>query len=88
MQEAARRRGRRSGATPFDAVFDSPEAAELGEVDRSRAIALLTGAGAGPAEHIARFRHSDRARAAVDGFLHVQRAHSRAGVASAEPAGD
>lgn len=31
-------------AAPFDAVFDSPEAAaELGEVDRSRAIALLLG---------------------------------------------
>lgn len=30
-------------AAPFDALFDSPEAAELGEVDRSRAIALLIG---------------------------------------------
>ena len=30
-------------AAPFDAIFDSPEAAELGEVDRSRAIALLIG---------------------------------------------
>lgn len=30
-------------AAPFDAIFDSAQAAELGEVDRSRAIALLIG---------------------------------------------
>ena len=31
-------------AAPFDAIFDSPQAAaELGEVDRTRAMALLLG---------------------------------------------
>ena len=30
-------------AAPFDVIFDSPQATELGEVDRSRAIALLIG---------------------------------------------
>jgi AcrR family transcriptional regulator len=44
-------------AAPFDAVFDSPEAAELGGVDRSRAIALLSGPLVlGRPPHLARFR--------------------------------
>jgi hypothetical protein len=38
-----RERSAQQYAAPFDALFDSPAAAELGEVDRSRAIALLIG---------------------------------------------
>jgi AcrR family transcriptional regulator len=62
-------------AAPFDALFDSPEAAELGEVDRSRAIALLIGPLVlGRFSTLPDFDYRECARAAVDGFLHVQRA--------------
>ncbi|WP_083176341.1 TetR/AcrR family transcriptional regulator [Mycobacterium scrofulaceum] len=75
-------------AAPFDAIFDSPEAAELGEVDRSRAIALLIGPLVlGKLSTLPDFDYRECALAAVDGFLHVQRAHNRADAASVESAG-
>jgi AcrR family transcriptional regulator len=75
-------------AAPFDALFDSPEAAELGEVDRSRAIALLIGPLVlGRLSTLPDFDYRECALAAVDGFLHVQRAQSRASAASTESAG-
>ena len=55
-------------AAPFDAIFDSPEAAELGEVDRSRAIALLIGPLVlGRLSTLPDFDYRECARAAVDG---------------------
>ncbi|MBS4728782.1 TetR/AcrR family transcriptional regulator [Mycobacterium sp. SM1] len=61
-------------AAPFDAIFDSPEAAELGEIDRARAIALLIGPlVVGRLSTLPDFDYRECARAAVDGFLHVQR---------------
>jgi hypothetical protein len=75
-------------AAPFDALFDSPEAAELGEVDRSRAIALLIGPLVlGRLSALPDFDYRECARAAVDGFLHVQRARNRTTAASVESAG-
>ncbi len=75
-------------AAPFDAIFDSPEAAELGEVDRSRAIALLIGPLVlGRLSTLPDFDYRECALAAVDGFLHVQRAQKRADAASTESAG-
>ncbi|WP_082963089.1 TetR/AcrR family transcriptional regulator [Mycobacterium sp. E342] len=75
-------------AAPFDAIFDSPEAAELGEVDRSRAIALLIGPLVlGRLSTLPDFDYRECALAAVDGFLYVQRAHNRADAASVESAG-
>ena len=65
-------------AAPFDAIFDSPEAAELGDIDRSRAIALLIGpAVLGRLSTLPDFDYRDCAQAAVDGFLHVQRADTQ-----------
>ena len=65
-------------AAPFDAIFDSPEAAELGEVDRSRAIALLIGPLVlGRLSTLPDFDYRECALAAVDGFLHVQRAQKQ-----------
>ncbi|ANR90907.1 TetR family transcriptional regulator [Mycobacterium avium] len=64
---------------PFDVIFDSPEAAELGEVDRSRAIALLIGPLVlGRLSTLPDFDYRECALAAVDGFLHVQSARARA----------
>jgi AcrR family transcriptional regulator len=61
-------------AAPFDAIFDSPEAAELGDIDRSRAFALLIGPlVVGRLSTLPDFDYRECARAAVDGFLHVQR---------------
>jgi AcrR family transcriptional regulator len=75
-------------AAPFDELFDSPEAAELGEVDRSRAIALLIGPLVlGRLSTLPDFDYHECALAAVDGFLHVQRAQGRASAASVESAG-
>ena len=75
-------------AAPFDELFDSPEAAELGEVDRSRAIALLIGPLVlGRLSTLPDFDYRECALAAVDGFLHVQRAHGRATAATIESAG-
>ena len=66
-------------AAPFDAIFDSPEAAELGDIDRTRAIALLIGpAVLGRLSTLPDFDYRDCAVAAVDGFLHVQRAQNQA----------
>jgi AcrR family transcriptional regulator len=60
-------------AAPFDAIFDSPDAAVLGDIDRSRAIALLIGpAVLGRLSTLPDFDYRECARAAVDGFLHVQ----------------
>ncbi len=65
-------------AAPFDVIFDSPQAAELGEVDRSRAIALLIGPLVlGRLSTLPDFDYRETACAAVDGFLHVQRNHAR-----------
>lgn len=76
-------------AAPFDAIFDSAEAvAELGEIDRSRAIALLIGPLVlGRLSTLPDFDYRECAYAAVDGFLHVQRAQRRAGAASIDSAG-
>jgi AcrR family transcriptional regulator len=67
-------------AAPFDAIFDSPEAAaELGDIDRTRAITLLIGpAVLGRLSTLPDFDYRDCAEAAVDGFLHVQRAQNEA----------
>nr|WP_197048156.1 TetR/AcrR family transcriptional regulator [Mycobacterium paragordonae] len=64
-------------AAPFDALFDSPQAAELGaelgKVDRSSAIALLIGPLVlGRLSTLPDFDYRETARAAVDGFLEVQ----------------
>lgn len=80
-------------AAPFDALFDSEEAAELGQVDRSRAIALLIGPLVlGRFSTLPDFDYRDAACAAVDGFLYVQRAEAAratgAGAANAESAGE
>lgn len=65
-------------AAPFDAIFDSPEAAELGEIDRPRAIALLIGPVVlGRLSTLPDFDYRECARAAVDGFLHVQRTQNQ-----------
>jgi AcrR family transcriptional regulator len=75
-------------AAPFDALFDSPEAAELGDVDRSRAIAMLIGPLVlGRLSTLPDFDYRECALAAVDGFLHVQRAAGRANAATIESAG-
>ncbi len=62
-------------AAPFDAIFDSPEAvAELGQIDRALAVALLLGPLAlGRLSTLPNFDYRECAHAAVDGFLHVQR---------------
>jgi AcrR family transcriptional regulator len=61
-------------AAPFDAIFDSPEADELGDIDRSRAIALLMGPVVlGRLSTLPDFDYRECARAAVDGFLYVHR---------------
>jgi AcrR family transcriptional regulator len=62
-------------AAPFDAIFDSPEAvAELGQIDRARAVALLIGPLVlGRFSTLPDFDYRECAYAAVDGFLHVQR---------------
>lgn len=73
---------------PFDAIFDSPEAAEPGDVDRSRAIALLIGPLVlGRLSTLPDFDYRQCALAAVDGFLHVQRAQQHDHAASIESAG-
>ena len=56
---------------PFDAIFDSPEAvAELGEVDRLQAVALMVGPIVlGKFSTLVDFDYQKCARAAVDGFL-------------------
>ncbi len=65
-------------AAPFDAIFDSPEAAELGEIDRSRAIALLIGPLVlGRLSTLPDFDYRECAYAAVDGFLYVHREQSK-----------
>ena len=62
-------------AAPFDAIFDSPEAvAELGQIDRARAVALLIGPLVlGRMSTLPDFDYRECVHAAVDGFLHVQR---------------
>ncbi len=76
-----RERIAREYAAPFDAIFDSPAAAaELGEIDRARAVALLIGPLAlGRLSTLADFDYRECASAAVDGFLYVQRMRNSAG---------
>jgi AcrR family transcriptional regulator len=76
-------------AAPFDAIFDSPEAAELGDIDRTRAIALLIGPVVlGRLSTLPDFDYRECARAAVDGFLHVQRTQNKSlNAARSESAG-
>lgn len=76
-------------AAPFDAIFDSPKAAELGDIDRSRAIALLIGPlVVGRLSTLPDFDYRECACAAVDGFLHVQRMQNETvTVAGSESAG-
>lgn len=75
---------------PFDAIFDSPQAvAELGEVDRIQAIALLIGPLIlGRLSTVADFDYHACAQASVDGFL-ATHARWRDGIspASIESAG-
>lgn len=77
-------------AAPFDAIFDSPAAvAELGDIDRVRAVALLIGPLVlGRLSTLPDFDYRECARAAVDGFLHVQRVQrARTSAANTESAG-
>lgn len=75
-------------AAPFDAIFDSPEAAELGEIDRSRAIALLIGPLVlGRLSTLPDFDYAECVRASVDGFLYVQRQRNDITATNTESAG-
>ncbi|MCG7606578.1 MULTISPECIES: TetR/AcrR family transcriptional regulator [Mycobacterium] len=58
-------------AKPFEAIFDSPDAlAELGEVDRTQAAALLLGPIVlGKLSTVSEFDYASCVRTAVDGFL-------------------
>jgi AcrR family transcriptional regulator len=62
-------------SAPFDAVFDSPQAkAELGEVDREQAIALLLGPiMLGKLSTLTEFDYRQCAHAAVNGFIATHR---------------
>lgn len=62
-------------ALPFEAIFEHPEAvAELGEVDRTQAAALLLGPIVlGKLSTLPEFDYSACVRAAVDGFLATHR---------------
>lgn len=68
-----RERVARLYAEPFDAIFDSAQAAaELHAVDRGQAAALLLGpVVVGKLSTLADFDYRECARAAVEGFLHV-----------------
>lgn len=77
-------------AAPFDAIFDSAAVvAELGEIDRARAVALLIGPLVlGRLSTLPNFDYRDCARAAVDGFLCVQRVqNAQISAANTESAG-
>ncbi|MDO3401454.1 TetR/AcrR family transcriptional regulator [Mycolicibacterium neoaurum] len=73
-------------AAPFDAIFASPDAvAQIGDVDRAQAVALLLGPIVlGKLSTLADFDYHQVARAAVDGFLAT---HGRGGKASAASTG-
>lgn len=60
-------------AEPFDEIFDSPQAAaELIDIDRGQAVALLLGPlVVGRLSTLADFDYQACARAAVTGFLHT-----------------
>ena len=77
-------------AAPFDAIFDSPQAvAELGDVDRTKAVALLLGPIASASvSTLPDFDYREVAVAAVDGFLprHRKKADGLS-AASSESAG-
>lgn len=66
-------------AVPFEAIFTSPEAiAELGEVDRSQAAALLLGPIVlGKLSTLSGFDYTACVQAAVDGFLATHRRPER-----------
>ncbi len=72
-------------SAPFDAIFDSPQAAaELGPVDRTTAFALLIGPLAfGRISTLAEFDYRTVAIAAVDGFLPRESASASSGSAGA-----
>jgi hypothetical protein len=75
---------------PFDAILSSPQAiAELGDVDRTRAAALLLGPIAlGKLSTLPDFDYRDIAVAAVDGFLATHRKkQNELSAASSESAG-
>jgi AcrR family transcriptional regulator len=78
-------------SAPFNAVFDSPQAAdELRPVDRTTAFALLIGPLAfGRISTLAEFDYRSVAIAAVDGFLntYAKRPGRRLSAPSTEPAG-
>lgn len=67
-------------ALPFEAIFDSPEAvAELGDVDRTQAAALLLGPIVlGKLSTLSEFDYTTCVRAAVDGFLATHRRSGQA----------
>ncbi|MCG5431874.1 TetR/AcrR family transcriptional regulator [Mycobacterium sp. MYCO198283] len=71
-------------AVPFDAIFDSPQAAaELDDVDRVQAVALLIGPLIlGRLSTLPDFDYHACARAAVDGFLHTHARVSAPGTGS------
>lgn len=62
-------------AKPFEAIFDSPDAlAQLGEVDRTQAAALLLGPIVlGKLSTVSEFDYASCVRAAVDGYLATHR---------------
>ena len=62
-------------AAPFEAIFGSPQAiAELGDVDRTKAAALLLGPIAlGKLSTLPDFDYREIAISAVDGFLATHR---------------
>lgn len=66
-------------AAPFEAIFTSAEAqAELGEVDRAQAAALLLGPIVlGKLSTLPEFDYAACARSAVDGFLSTHRRRDR-----------
>lgn len=69
---------------PLDAIFDSPDAiAELGDIDRTNATALLMGPIVlGKFQMLTEFDYREVAQAAVDGFLAT---HAKSPLAHAPP---
>ncbi|CDQ46874.1 MULTISPECIES: TetR/AcrR family transcriptional regulator [Mycolicibacterium] len=71
-------------AAPFDAILTSPDAiAQVGDVDRAQAVALLLGPVVlGKLSTLADFDYHQVARAAVDGFLATHRQGGKSSAAS------
>lgn len=76
-------------AAPFEAIFTSPQAqAELGEVDRAQAAALLLGPIVlGKLSTLPGFDYQACVRSAVDGYLATHRRVGRVSGSSSESAG-